>query len=104
VQLIVMVNVIEHIPLDEHSALMSKLCSLLEDGTIVLTYPAPDLQRERRERKADDLQLVDEIVELEHVERLASANALAIEHYSLLDIWNEQYAHCVLTTGRADGG
>jgi trans-aconitate 2-methyltransferase len=103
VQLVALIDVIEHIPLDEHSAFLRNLGSLLDrPGTIVLTYPAPDFQRERRERGSEDFQLVDEIVELEHVERLADENALAIEHYSVVEIWKEQYAHCVLTTSRAD--
>jgi trans-aconitate 2-methyltransferase len=98
VDLVAMVDVIEHIPLDAHLALIQNLCSLFDGpGTIVLTYPAPDFQRERRERGADDFQPIDEIVELEHVERIATATGLAIAHYSIHEIWNEQYAHCVLT-------
>ena len=98
VDLVAMIDVVEHIPLDLHPSLMENLCSLFEkSGTIVLTYPAPDFQRERRERGADDFQPIDEIVELNHVERVARETGLAIEHYSVLDIWNEQYAHCVLT-------
>jgi SAM-dependent methyltransferase len=98
VQLVMMIDVIEHIPLEEHALLLRNLCTLLDAaGTIVLTYPAPDFQRRQRERDPATLQLVDEIVELKHVERLAAANGLAVEHYSIEQIWSEDYAHCVLT-------
>jgi trans-aconitate 2-methyltransferase len=98
VQLVVMVDVIEHLPLATHSALLHNLGTIMRtDGSVILTFPSPDYQRHLRETSPQKLQIIDEIVELEHVLSIATRNGFRIRHFSLEDVWlRNQYVHCVL--------
>lgn len=98
VDVITLVDVIEHIPISNIHNLFAQLTSLLsETGVLVLTYPSPYYQEYLRESKPHELQIVDEIIYPEMIFELATQNQLSIKHYSLRDIWlTNQYVHCVL--------
>lgn len=98
VDLIVLVDVIEHLPSDEVGNVLRILGSFLKpDGRIVLTYPSPQYQQYLYDENPAELQIIDEKIELAELARLAVDAGLAIIHFSLEDVWREnQYAHCVL--------
>jgi len=105
VDVVAMVDVIEHLPLEEHGGLFRNLRGVMsQDSTLILTYPSPHYQHYLQENRPDELQIIDEVVELGDVLNLAAENRLALKHFSLEDVWlKNQYAHCVLRTSVALG-
>jgi len=102
--LVVMVDVLEHIPLNQHEALFRNLASVTNpEATVVLTFPSADYQRYLRQQHPEELQIIDEIIELPHLHEVTAANGFALKHFSLENVWlPNQYAHCVLTRGGAN--
>ncbi len=103
IQLVIMVDVIEHFPLEVHSSFLRNLRGIMaKDATLILTYPSPQYQLYLREKEPDELQIIDEVVELSHIQKIASENGFELKHYSLEDVWlKNQYVHCVLSTSTA---
>jgi len=99
VDLAVLVDVIEHIPLAVHATFFRNLAEVLHPGSmVVLTFPSPDYQRHLREHRPDELQIIDEIIELPHLHQVATQNGFGVKHFSLEDVWlPNQYAHCILS-------
>lgn len=103
IQLLLMVDVLEHLPLEDHATLFRNLRSILEpDSTAILTFPSAQYQRHLREKNPKELQIIDEIIELTHLVEVASTSGFFIKHFSLEDVWlRNQYVHCVLKTSLA---
>jgi len=99
IDLVVMVDVLEHLPLNLHKTLFRNLASVTSpEASVVLTFPSADYQRYLRQQHPEELQIIDEIIELPHLHEVAVANGFAIKHFSLENVWlPNQYAHCVLT-------
>lgn len=93
---ILLPDVIEHIPIQKHKKLFDDLKSLLSaNGIFILSYPSPAYQRHLKENNQQALQIVDEVVEL--IELLRDSK-LYIRYYALKDVWlHNQYAHLVLS-------
>jgi|GEM_PF-7049330 len=104
VDLVVMVDVLEHLPVNRHEKFFRHLTGVMSSpSTAVLTFPSADYQRYLREHHPEELQIIDEIIELPHLLEVATANGFAIKHFSLEDVWlPNQYAHCVLIRGAAN--
>ena len=98
VDLVVMVDVIEHLPLDSHAGFFRNLTDVLHSGSaVVLTFPSPHYQQHLRDHNPAELQVVDEIIELPHLQMRAEENGLFVKEYALVDVWlPNQYAHCIL--------
>ncbi len=98
VNIIILVDVLGHIPVAQRSALFKNLCANLADGgAIALTFPSELYQRYMREHEPDELQIVDEIITVGDIQSLCEEFGLSIKHYSLEDVWQtNQYTHCVL--------
>jgi trans-aconitate 2-methyltransferase len=99
VDVAVVVDVLEHLPLGTHAAFFRNLHSVMsENATLIVTYPSPQYQRHLREKSPDELQIIDEIIELPHLLQISSDNQFLIKHFSLEDVWlTNQYIHCVLS-------
>ena len=104
VDLVVMVDVFEHLPLSRHEKFFHNLAAIMSSpSTAVLTFPSADYQRYLREQRPEELQIIDEIIELPHLLEVATRNGFALKHFSLEDVWlPNQYAHCVLSRGAAN--
>ena len=100
--LVVMVDVIEHLPLESHAAFFRNLADILHsESAVVLTFPSPDYQRYLRDYNPAELQIIDESIELLHLHALAVENGLFVKDYALVDVWlPNQYVHCVLKQHR----
>lgn len=100
IDVVSLVDVIEHIPIDQHGTLfeaLGKICA--EDAVVVLTYPSPQYQRYLMEEEPEGLQIIDQVVERDALLRAASQGGFTLKHYSLEAVWKEnQYVHCVLQT------
>ena len=102
--LIVLVDVYEHIADNEKPAFNASLAPLLApDGRIILTFPTPAYQRLLRNESPEKLQPVDEEIELATLQGLAAATATTLLMYREHNVWiSGDYAHTVL--GRRDAG
>jgi 2-polyprenyl-3-methyl-5-hydroxy-6-metoxy-1,4-benzoquinol methylase len=102
-QLVIMVDVLEHLPLEQHSQLLGNLRGVMDqDSTLVLTFPSAQYQNHLRQSNPGELQIIDEVIELSYILDIARAAGFSIKHFSLEDVWlRNQYVHCLLTTSTA---
>jgi 2-polyprenyl-3-methyl-5-hydroxy-6-metoxy-1,4-benzoquinol methylase len=98
--LIMMVDVLEHLPISKHEELFRKIRGLCSQRAhLVLTYPSPQYQRYLKEKQPQELQIVDQVIELEHVLTVAENAEFHLHSFALKTIWlRNQYVHCVLQT------
>jgi 2-polyprenyl-3-methyl-5-hydroxy-6-metoxy-1,4-benzoquinol methylase len=95
---VVMIDVIEHLPLEQHQSLLCKIKEIMtNDAYLVLTFPSAMYQMYLQTEKKDELQIVDESVTLSHLCKVAADAGFQIKHFSLQDMWlTNQYVHAVL--------
>lgn len=97
VDVVTMVDVLEHIPTRYHGDLMRNIADITTtDARLVFTYPSPAYQAHLRREAPDNLQPIDEDVDIEALNRLAIDHGFTLKHYSFQDIWmRNQYVHAV---------
>ncbi|MEJ2722066.1 MAG: class I SAM-dependent methyltransferase [bacterium] len=96
---ILLPDVIEHIPKDRYTALFGSLeRALSPSGRVLLTFPSPGYQEYLRSHHPEHLQVVDETVRPADI---VSSTSLELHYYSRRDVWmRKQYVHVVLAAGR----
>ena len=96
--LILMMDVYEHIALEDRASIHVLIKSLLsEESRLVLTFPTPTLQNYIRYRTPLDLQPIDEDVAVPDVVRLAEKTGTKLLYYREVGVWHYgDYAHLVL--------
>jgi SAM-dependent methyltransferase len=104
VDVVVLVDALEHLPLGLHRQFFENLAIVTHAGsTVVLTFPSPDYQRHLREHSPGELQIIDEIIDLSHLYEVTIQNGFVVKHFSLEDVWlPNQYVHCVLRRRNED--
>jgi 2-polyprenyl-3-methyl-5-hydroxy-6-metoxy-1,4-benzoquinol methylase len=92
--IILLADVLEHIPLKRQKELISSLQNVLNaDGNLILTFPSPEYQQYLEEHNPAALQVIDEKIEANH---LLSIINMKLVYYSYKDVWNRyQYIHAV---------
>lgn len=105
IDVVTLVDAIEHIPKEDHAELFDFFRSIMSDRAfIVLTYPSPQYQRHLEQNDPDELQIIDQVIELDELLESARPAGFSLKHYSLETIWKRnQYAHCVLQTDGSPG-
>jgi cyclopropane fatty-acyl-phospholipid synthase-like methyltransferase len=100
VDVITLVDVIEHIPKDDHAGLFDFFQAITsEHSFIVLTYPSPQHQKHLKRNDPEELQIIDQVIEREGLIETAKSAGFSLRHYSLETVWKRnQYVHCVLQT------
>jgi trans-aconitate 2-methyltransferase len=101
--LLVLVDVIEHVPSHDRRALFEKMGELsAPDARLVLTYPSPQYQQYLARERPQELQIIDNVIELEELMSEASRGGFGLRHFSLEDVWmKNQYVHCVFQKDNA---
>lgn len=96
--LIVLVDVYEHIGVADRAGFDASLGRLLATGgRLILTFPTPAYQRLLRTSHPDRLQPVDEDVEVSVLQQLATATETRMLMFNERSIWTSgDYAHAVL--------
>lgn len=96
--LIVLVDVYEHIPDDERHSLNQALGKLLaHQGRIMLSFPTPKKQAWLRKQQPEQIQPVDEDIDFGTIHTLAADSDSKVLLYQEVDVWHEgDYAHAVL--------
>lgn len=92
---IVLIDVIEHIPLDQHEKLFDRMTGLLrENGRIILTFPSTGYQDYLRSKKPEALQVIDENV---HLGEMFTYPHLRPVYLRYVDVYmKQQYVHLVM--------
>lgn len=88
---VVLPDVIEHIPIDEHAHLFAKLAELIdEDGWIFLHYPSPWYQIWCRRNHPALLQIIDQPVYAHDVAQNAHNAGLYLDFVQTYSIWRRE--------------
>ena len=97
---VVLVDVIEHVPESDRLELFQKLRALSSRRSwLIMTYPSPQYQRYLQSTNPDELQIVDNVVELDVLIQETRRAGYHLKHYSLEDVWMaNQYCHVVFQT------
>jgi len=95
--LIVLMDVYEHIALAERAALHAAIKSLLSDQSrVVMTVPTPHTQESGRIHNPSIMQPIDEDIGLDEIVAFARATDTEVAFYRLAGIWRyADYAHAV---------
>jgi SAM-dependent methyltransferase len=96
--LIVLMDVYEHIEATQRPEINRRLAELLDDGgKILLTVPTPRHLDWLIENMPNEIQPVDERISLSVVEKLVEDTKTQLELYKEVDVWRVgDYAHIVL--------
>ncbi len=94
---ICIIDVIEHIPENERRQVFQKLAGIAaSDCMLVLTYPSPEYQRHLLSNEPNELQVIDNIVELSDLIAEARPSGWNLRSFNYVDIWRtNQYIHAV---------
>jgi len=101
---VVLPDVIEHIPLESHDKLFSKLRSLLkDDGFIIIHIPNPNYLAWCTENKKELLQVIDQPIHTDILCRNIYPNDLYIHYLETYEIWqtNCDYQVIILKSKKA---
>lgn len=95
--LVVMIDVYEHIPQQERTSLHLTLKSLIkENGWLVVTTPTIEHQAFLRKNHSDNLQIIDEDVTFDDLFKLAKDIGLTVVCLEKVAVWNSyDYQHFV---------
>jgi 2-polyprenyl-3-methyl-5-hydroxy-6-metoxy-1,4-benzoquinol methylase len=98
--IVLLPDVVEHIPKDRYRDLFATIRRCLAPGgRVILTYPSPEYQEFLKANDRDTLQVVDETVEMEDI---VKESGLALLLFRYKDVWKaNQYVHVVLTSDRS---
>lgn len=99
VDMFLMIDVLEHIPAYERASLFAKISSTLSNqGKLILTFPSPEYQSYLRKNKPEEVQPIDEDIEVDLIQELASITSTKIVKYSYKSIFKKNdYVHVVLS-------
>lgn len=94
-EVIILPDIIEHIPRQEHPHFFSTIEKLLStNGVVLVTFPSPEYQEYNKKYDPSILQVVDEALTISDVLANTSLKPL---YFSYLDVWGKnQYIHLVL--------
>ncbi len=102
---ILLPDVIEHIPVDQHKALFANIRkSLKKDGFVLIHIPQPYYQEWAKVELPDKMQVIDQSIYTDVLAQNVYCNDLYIRHLETYSIWQEQgdYQTIVLMPYRND--
>ena len=102
VDLVTMVDVIEHLPPDSYDRLFNNISQVTGDrAKLILTYPSPEFQVYLQQNDPEELQIIDEVIEVNNLMQFALKYGFNLEYFAYIDIWKKnQYIHCVFSKQR----
>ena len=98
---IVLVDVIEHIREEDRPGLLKELASIANNNAyLVLTYPSPEYQTYLSEHRPEELQIVDNTLPRDTLLSEAGDAGWTLKSFQYVDIWmSNQYIHAVFQKG-----
>jgi trans-aconitate 2-methyltransferase len=101
---VVLPDVIEHIPLERHSELFGRVASWVEDGGFVLLhYPSPHYQEWTRRHHPDRLQIIDQTIHADVLASHAYPHGLYLHHLETYSIWMREGDYVVAVLHPTNG-
>lgn len=102
IDLVTMVDVIEHLPPDSYDELFNNLSQVTSDrAKLILTYPSPEYQIYLQKNEPEELQIIDEVIELNSLMQFTLKYGFNLEYFTYTDVWKKnQYIHCVFSKER----
>ncbi|HEY9767603.1 MAG TPA: class I SAM-dependent methyltransferase [Coleofasciculaceae cyanobacterium] len=99
VDLVTMVDVIEHLPPDSYDGLFNNLSQVTSDrAKLILTYPSPEYQVYLQQHNPQELQIIDEVIEINNLMQFADKYGFTLAYFTYIDVWKKnQYIHCVFS-------
>ena len=97
---VLLIDVIEHIPASERQSLLGTLRSLsAERSTLVVTYPSPQFHEYLSSHDPAELQVIDNVIDLATLIQEAAGAGFHLIQYSLEAVWMaNQYCHAIFQT------
>lgn len=96
VDIITLIDVIEHLPPQEIPLLFENLCHIsTNSASILLSYPSPEFQNFLYSEEPEKLQIIDESIDIYNLIKLAKIAGFSLSYFSYIDVWRKnQYIHC----------
>jgi trans-aconitate 2-methyltransferase len=96
---VVMIDVLEHIPLEAHDELFRTVTSVMaERGDVVMAFPSVEYQARLRAEEPEELQPVDEDITADHLAALGARWGFRLRQWEYKDVWlTDQYVHAVVS-------
>ncbi|MDF1559286.1 MAG: class I SAM-dependent methyltransferase [Bacteroidales bacterium] len=95
---IVLPDVLEHIPLEQHRALFSTLADHMHEKSVILIHiPHPRALDYLRERSPDQLQIIDQSVEADILTGNAYAAGLELVNYLSYKLFDRKHDYALIT-------
>lgn len=103
INFVLLVDVLEHIPREEHETLFRKIESILTDHSkLIINIPyAAALEYERKNNK-EALQIIDEPVELSYLSSLCHKLNLEIKQVETFDMWQKEEYQFIVVEKKKD--
>ena len=94
---ITLLDVIEHIPLEEHAYLFQNISKIATEQTlIVINIPNPDYINYLHQHNPEGLQVIDQAIELPLLAENLDKNHLEIVFFEKYGIWEKEDYHFIL--------
>jgi 2-polyprenyl-3-methyl-5-hydroxy-6-metoxy-1,4-benzoquinol methylase len=85
IDLVTMVDVIEHLPPDSYEGLFNNLNQITSDRSkIILTYPSPQYQIYLQQNNPEELQIIDKVIEISSLMPLALKYGFHLEYFAYI--------------------
>lgn len=103
IDVFIFIDVLEHIPKAQHSNLFKNLNLIASDNAkILLTFPSEFYQNYLKQNNPKELQIIDEIISIDDIVKIAYQNNFTIKYFELKDVWMiNQYVHCILNNNKS---
>jgi trans-aconitate 2-methyltransferase len=91
---ITLFDVLEHVPLPQHEALLKNVAAHCDNRTqILINLPNPGYVEYDRLHQPDQLQVIDQPVYLDHLVFLFQQNGLRLRHFETWSVWVQDDYH-----------
>ncbi|MHC1731564.1 MAG: trans-aconitate 2-methyltransferase [Bacteroidales bacterium] len=101
---IILPDVLEHIPENQHSTLFRMLADHMHDNSLILIHiPHPRAIDYLRKNSPDQLQIIDQAVEADSLLRNASASGLTLVNYISYPLFDRENDYAVITLRKKNG-
>jgi cyclopropane fatty-acyl-phospholipid synthase-like methyltransferase len=92
-----LIDVVEHVPESRRARLLADIAALSSSNArLLITYPSPEYQKYLAVNNQDELQIIDNVIELNVLEKEAGQSGWALQSFCRINAWmTNQYVHAV---------
>lgn len=94
---ILLLDVIEHVPLELHTSLWERYVSKLKQGgKLVINLPNPNYLEWERKEKPEQLQILDQPIPIPHLIQQLYQSGLQLNQFETYSVWSENDYHFIV--------